>query len=65
MDTYNTTNYIDNLKPKKFVDYTAYLRYKKQMSLLREVYLYNTSNCSNVKKCAENLEIIKYNLRNA
>ena len=83
MDTIKTTNYVDNLKPKKLVDYAAYLRHKKQMSLLREIYLFN--NCSNEKdcskkcsdsdinckyncseklrKCYNNLEILKYTLR--
>ena len=48
---------------KKYKNYDAYLRYKKQLNLIREITIYNTSQCKNEKRCNDNLETIKYTLR--
>jgi hypothetical protein len=48
---------------KKYKNYDAYLRYKKQLNLIREITMYNNSDCKNEKRCNDNLEVIKYTLR--
>jgi hypothetical protein len=50
---------------KKYNNYDAYLRYKKQLNLIREISTYNNSDCKNEKRCNDNLQLIRYMLRNA
>lgn len=50
-------------KKMKFPDYTAYIRYQKQMNFIRQITDLSTNTCTNEKLCNDNLEMAKYNLR--